>query len=88
MSWIKQANRKGRYKQSYRGFRIYETKPGSMSTHIEHRPDGDYRVTAFTPSEFLAIDKTGCVFEGTGIEKIGYDIDIELLQRSFDKKEK
>lgn len=87
MTWIKKANKLGRYLDTYQGFRIYVIKPTEVKEEIEERPDGLYRITRFIPGELVALDKTGCRFEGNGKGEIYCKIDIETFQRACIKRE-
>lgn len=81
MSWITKANKRGKYENTYRGFRIYCTKFPQVHEWFENRPDGKYRITEFIKGEFLAIDKTGTELTESNIEALAYKIDIELFLR-------
>lgn len=83
MSWMKEANKLGRYVMTYRCFRVYCTKEPETQEIIEDREDGQWRVTNFIKGEFVAIDKKGVVINGTGLESLGFDIDKELFIRSL-----
>lgn len=84
MSWVKEANKLGKYLQTYKGFRVYETKAATHSERFEDRPDGRFRITEFEKGEAVAIDKTGEVVHGSGIRTIGEKIDMIVLKRYFE----
>jgi hypothetical protein len=87
MTWIKQANKIGKYRSTYKGFRIYCTKQSRIVVRIEKREDGLYRITQIIPGWLVAVDKTGSRFEGADITSVAFKIDIEILNRHFDKIE-
>lgn len=87
MSWVKEANKLGRYNTSYKGFRIYCIKEPQIKTTHEQREDGIYQRTDFIPGEMLAIDKTGIRFEAPYVENLAFKIDIEIMQRYWDRQD-
>lgn len=87
MSWITEANRFGRYEQTYCGFRIYWTKEPSHTTRIEIRNGEKFEVTDLYKGDLVAIDKTGAIIKDHWIDRIGEKIDMEMVQRFYHKKE-
>jgi hypothetical protein len=87
MSWVKEANKLGRYSTTYHGFRIYCTKEPQVLT-TEYEEEGSlWRRTDFIKGEMVAIDKTGCTFTAPYTEELAFKIDMELLNRHYDRKE-
>jgi|GEM_PF-6355852 len=86
MSWITEANRFGRYEQTYCGFRIYWTKEASHTTRIEVRNGEKFEVTDLHRGDLVAIDKTGAIIKDHWIDRIGEKIDMEMVLRSYHKK--
>lgn len=84
MSWVKEANKLGKYLQTYKGFRLYEIKAATHSERFEDRPNGRYRITEFEKGEAVAIDKTGEVVHGSGILTLSEKIDMIVLKRYFE----
>jgi hypothetical protein len=87
MSWVKEANKLGRYNTTYLGFRIYCIKEPQIRTSHYQREDGIYQRTDFIQGEMLAIDKTGTTFTAPYVENLAFKIDMELLNRYYDRKE-
>lgn len=63
MSWIKEANKLGKYKSTHLGFRIYYVVEPTCVTTTEIREDGVYQVTKFTPGEYKAINGAKPLFK-------------------------
>lgn len=84
VGWIKEANKLGKYRNSYKGFRIYTVVEPTHSERIEERQDGSYRITEFTKGDYIAIDKYGVTYKGWLWDVIA-KIDIDFLQQQFDK---
>lgn len=87
MSWVKDANKIGRYKDTYRGFRVYVTKESQIVETFFERDGSTYRRTDFIPGELVAIDRHGVTFTRPYYDHLAFDIDIELLNRYYDKRE-
>lgn len=84
VGWIKEANKLGKYKNSYNGFRIYTLVKPSCTTRIEEREDGTYSVKEFTKGDYIAIDKYGVTYKGWYwdiIAKIDIDVLIQKMQK-------
>lgn len=64
MTWVKEANKLGKYIGTYGGFRMYYTIEPSHTERIEEREDGQYRVVDFQKGQVVAIDKHGRRKEG------------------------
>jgi hypothetical protein len=86
MGWVKEANEIGVYEGSHNGFRIYRVREVEVKERFEKREDGHYRITEFIPGWVVAVDKQGCRFESDNIHTLYYRIDIEIMQRFFDKR--
>lgn len=87
MGWVYEANKIGRYDMTYQGFRLYWTKEPSWTERTETRDDGEYKITDLHKGDLVAVDKTGCRFEGHFVDQIAAKIDWEMTGRYFDKKE-
>jgi hypothetical protein len=86
MSWIKEANKIGKYERSHEGFRIYCTKEPEIKVTIEDRTDGQWRRTDFIKGWFVAIDKNGVRFENSSMTELWTKIEWEAMARRYDKK--
>lgn len=86
MSWIKEANKIGKYERSHEGFRIYCTKEPEIKVTTENREDGLWRRTDFIKGWFVAIDKNGVKFENSSMSELWTRIEWEAMARSYDKK--
>ncbi len=83
--WIKEANKLGRFSRTYKGFRIYITKEGSMK-EAEFERDGEmWRRTDIEPPLFAAMDKYGVLYQGR-YESVIWEIDVDVFQQSYNKK--
>lgn len=87
MSWIKEANKMGEYKNTYYGFRIYCIKSPEVIETIVQKSDGLYNKTEFTRGEYVGIDKSDCKYEGD-LERVIALIDKELIRRRLSKRYK
>ncbi len=85
VGWVREANKLGKYKKTYNGFRIYILVEPTHSERIEEREDGAYRVTEFTKGDYIAIDKYGVTYKGWYWDVIA-KIDIDVLQQKLDKR--
>ncbi len=81
--WVKEANKLGKYKQTYEQFRIYEIKEPSHTESIVEREGALWRKTEFTQGEYVAIDKYGVTYKGKYWDIIA-KIDIDVLCQQFD----
>jgi hypothetical protein len=77
--WIKEANKIGKYVNTWGGFRIYRTKEGKINQRIETREDGVYRVTEFEKGWYVAVNKDGDIIECDSAEALCYKIDFHNL---------
>lgn len=82
VGWVKEANKSGKYKKTYYGFRIYTITEPTSSDSIIEKEDGMYNVTEFTKVEYIAIDKYGVTYKGWYWNIIS-KIDIDVLQQKF-----
>ena len=87
MSWIKEANKIGKYERSYKGFRFYCTKEPEIISRIEERDGEQWRITDFMKGDFVAIDKTGLRFEAHHFDELAGKIDMEIMRRVYSKRE-
>jgi protocatechuate 3,4-dioxygenase beta subunit len=75
MSWIKQANKIGKYNSTYKGYRIYLKKQGSVTVE----ENGEYMTTHIVPNTYAAMNKAGTYLEGSGMNGIGEAIDMQSI---------
>jgi hypothetical protein len=87
VSWVKEANKLGEYRTTYKGFRIYCTLKPEAKSRIEKRNLQTFRVTEFTKGKYVAIDKSGATLEGDSVDGLGYAIDIASLQQYWARKD-
>ena len=86
MSWIKEANKKGRYKQTHKGFRIYVVVECSSKISIVERNGESYNCTEITKGVYYAVDKNGVEFNGwlwDIIHKIDKEDILKMFQRWY-----
>lgn len=82
-SWIRRANALGKYEMSHRGFRIYTITEPKVKRSIVDREGEQWMRIEFIKGHFLAIDKTGAMLTGSGIDSLIFDINIETLRRPY-----
>lgn len=87
MSWIKEANKIGKYEQTYKGFRFYCTKEPEIKQETFEKDGERWNRTDFIKGDFVAIDKTGLRFEGHYFDELAWKIDMEIMRRGFSKRE-
>ncbi|WP_346320950.1 hypothetical protein [Chitinophaga sp. YIM B06452] len=87
MGWIKEANKLGKYINTWKGFRFYCTVEPTSTESIIERDGEQWLRTEFTEGEYVAIDKTGMEFRGKDKVAMCFKIDFELSRRYFEKKE-
>jgi len=87
MSWIKEANKIGKYERSYKGFRFYCTKEPEIKTYTEERNGERWQVTDIIKGDFIGIDKTGLRFEAHHFDELAGKIDFEIIRRVYSKRE-
>lgn len=85
MSWVKDANKIGRYDKTYLGFRIYVIVEPTSDTKIEERQDGKYSVTTFTSGHYKAVNRKGKMFEGKRWDVVA-EIEKQNLLYQLDKR--
>ena len=88
MSWIKQANKIGKYESTRMGFRIYWKKEPTHKSYPHVRNGVEGIRTDFIKGELVAIDKTGLRIEEDSLGSIGFKIDMEIVRRNFCKRYK
>lgn len=88
MTWVKEANKLGKYEETYDGFRIYVTKEPQVLESSFEEDGSTWLRTDFVPGEFVAIDRDGVTFTRRYLTEIYYDIDLEMLRRRLDKRER
>lgn len=88
MSWIKEANKIGRYETTYKGFRFYYTKEASMFHSIVEKDGALWNKTEIIKAELVAINKNGLTLEGNYIDEMAFRIDIILIKKSYDNNKK
>lgn len=71
MGWIKRANQYGKYRTSWRGFRIYIRRIGNtMGTQ-----------------KYIGVNRRGQIVEGADIEEIGFNVDKVCLLNELDARD-
>jgi len=87
MSWIKEANKIGKYETSYKGFRLYCTKEPEIIQSVVTIDGEQYNRTELIKGWFVAIDKTKLRFEANNIQELSFKIEVEEIRRVFSKRE-
>lgn len=82
MTWVKEANKIGRYCRSYRGFRGYEVIPRKVVESIVQRNGEHYRRTEFQDGLYVWVNKKGARFEGIAeySDRVAFAIDVYWLE--------
>jgi len=85
MSWIKEANKIGKYDETRYGFRFYIIKEPSSIESIKEINGELYRCTDFIKGEYVAVDSTGLTFTGW-LWDIIPKIEKEIMRRKMSKR--
>ena len=64
IGWIKEANKLGKYKTTYKGFRIYTVKEVTCIQDVVQREGQMYSRTSFTKGDYVAVDRYGVTYKG------------------------
>jgi hypothetical protein len=86
MSWIKEANKIGKYERSHEGFRIYCTKEPKVKCTVVEREGEMWNRTDFIKGWFVAVDKDGVRFENSSVSELWTKIEWEAMARRYDKR--
>lgn len=62
MTWIKDANKIGKYEETRHGFRVYCIKASKVVEHITP----EYIIRDLIPGEYVAINQSGVRIKATG----------------------
>lgn len=84
IGWVKEANKLGRYRNTYGGFRIYVTLEPTSSSSVVEKNGELWNKTEFTRGLYIAVDRYGVTYEGE-LDTVISKIDIDVLQQKFDK---
>lgn len=83
MTWIKEANKIGRYTGTYYGFRLYCTLEPFSTEKIVDRDGEQWRETTFHPGWYIAINRHDEGFEGNSRSEVIFKCQWSLLENSY-----
>lgn len=59
MSWVKEANKIGRYEETRGGYRVYCVRKAFHAESTVIRDGEEWRMVEFTPGHYVAVNKHG-----------------------------
>lgn len=78
--WIKEANKIGKYYQSYRGYRIYYVVISASKTETMEIDGKIFEHRTFEKGKLIAVNKPGNRIERYSLSEVGSAIDVEIFR--------